>query len=87
MGWSIENVRLELDAIFTAEGKKYTIQHPDALSPRVYIQHEGDISVETRYLISSLFPADVYIDYFPNVSFAGEPVKVVRKPGVTRLER
>lgn len=79
MGWSIENVRPQLNAIFAKEGKRYSIQHPDALSPRVYLQHEGKISTDTKWRISSLFPAEVYIDFFPDISFVGEPVKVVSK--------
>ena len=75
MGWSIENIRPQLDVIFANEGKRYSMQHPNALSPRVYLQHEGEISTETKYTISALFPEFVYVDFFPNMSFAGEPVK------------
>ena len=76
MGWSIENVRPQLDVIFDGENKRYTMQHPNALSPRVYLQHEGEISTETKHLIASLFPEFVYVDFFPNMSFANEPVKI-----------
>ena len=75
MGWSIENVRPQLDVIFENEGKRYTMQHPNALSPRVYLQHEGEIPTETKHAIVALFPEIVYVDFFPNMSFDGEPVK------------
>ncbi len=74
MGWSIDNVRDQLNSLFQNEGKRYRIQHPNALSPRVYLQHEGEISTETKYSISSLFPEYVYIDFFPNMSFGDEPI-------------
>ena len=79
MGWSIENIRPQLDSIFENEGKRYSIQHPDALSPRVFIQHEGELSNDTKWLISSLFPAEVYIDFFPNISFGNSSTRVVSK--------
>ena len=76
MGWSIENVRPQTDSIFENEGKRYTMQHPNALSPRVYLQHEGELSIETKAMIASLFPEFVYIDFFPNMLFTSEPVKL-----------
>lgn len=73
MGWSIENLRPQIDVIFANESKRYSMQHPNALSPRVFIQHEGEISADTKYTITSLFPEMVYIDFFPNMSFTDEP--------------
>ena len=83
MGWSIENLRPQLDVIFAEENKRYTMQHPNALSPRVYIQHEGELSTETKFNVTGLFPENVYIDFFPNMSFAGEPPK---KKGSRRVQ-
>jgi len=73
MGWSIENIRPQVDALFANEGKRYAMQHPNALSPRVYIQHEGEISTEAKFALTSLFPEMVYIDFFPNMTFPDEP--------------
>ena len=86
MGWSIENVRPQLDAIFANEGKRYSIQHPQAMSPRVYLQHEGTVSDDTKWLITSLFPDEVYVDFFPNIIFGDEPAKLVKKMGTTRVK-
>ena len=76
MGWSIENLRPQLDSIFQNEGKRYSMQHPNALSPRVYLQHEGEISTEIKHSIVSLFPEFVYIDFFPKMSFGDEPIRL-----------
>ena len=76
MGWSIENIRPQLDSIFENEGKRYSMQHPNALSPRVYLQHEGEILTETKHSIVALFPEFVYIDFFPNMSFGDEPIRI-----------
>ena len=76
MGWSIENIRPQLDVIFEKEGLRYSMQHPNSMSPRVYIQHEGQVSTETKHTITELFPETVYIDFFPDMSFANEPVKI-----------
>jgi len=73
MGWSIDNIRPQIDVIFDAENKRYSMQHPNALSPRVYIQHEGELSTETTSSITNLFPEFVYVDFFPNMVFTGEP--------------
>ena len=75
MGWSIENVRPQMDVIFENEGKRYSMQHPNAMSPRVYLQHEGEISTETKFTITSLFPEIVYIDFFPNMTFTEPDTK------------
>ena len=74
MGWSIENIKPQLNVIFGGEGKRYRMQHPNALSPRVYIQHEEEISTEVKDTIVALFPEFVYVDFFPNMSFEGEPM-------------
>ena len=78
MGWSIENVRPQMDVIFSNEGKKYKMNHPNAMSPRVYIQHEGEISTEVKDTIVSLFPEMVYIDFFPNMSFGDVTIKPLK---------
>lgn len=75
MGWSIENIKPQLDKIFENEGKRYSMQHPNAMSPRVYIQHEGELSTEAQHAVVALFPEFVYVDFFPNLTFEGEPVK------------
>ena len=82
MGWSIDNVKLQIDSIFKKEKKRYKIYHPNAMSPRVYIQHEGEISLDAKNAIASLFPEMVYIDYFPNLSLDGEDVKTNK---ITRI--
>ena len=74
MGWSVDNVRPQLDVLFA--GTRYNIQHPNALSPRVFLQHEGELSLEMKDSIIRLFPEFVYIDFFPNMSFANEPIKI-----------
>ena len=79
MGWSIENIRPQLDVIFEKENKRYSMQHPNALSPRVYLQHEGIIPTETQHEIVALFPEFVYIDFFPDMSFGEEPLKKSRR--------
>ena len=75
MGWSIENLRPQMDVIFENEGKRYKMQHPNALSPRVYLQHEGEISTDTMSTINNLFPEYVYIDFFPNMTFTESDTK------------
>ncbi len=76
MGWSIENIKPQLDVIFAGEGKRYSIQHPNALSPRVYLQHEGEITTDAQHSISALFPEFVYIDFFPNMAFGDSLIKL-----------
>lgn len=76
MGWSVDNVRPQLDVLF--KGTRYNIQHPNALSPRVFLQHEGELSLEMKDSIIRLFPEFVYIDFFPNMSFPDVEVKPIR---------
>ena len=75
MGWSIENIRPQMDSIFKAEEKGYRMNHPNALSPRVYMQHQGELSQDTKDKIVSLFPEFVYVDFFPNLEFGDDSVK------------
>jgi hypothetical protein len=81
MGWSIENIRPQMDSIFKAEGKAYRMNHPNALSPRVYLQHEGKLSQESKDKIVSLFPEFVYVDFFPNLEFGEDSVKFKQLKG------
>ena len=89
MAWSLATIVPELDLIFAQEEKKYRIQHPNALSPRIFIQHEGNIEKKVINTIVGLFPEGVYVDFFPNVTFSdsGQQVEVVRKPTIVKIGR
>jgi DNA-directed RNA polymerase subunit L len=65
MGWSVEIIRPQLDAIFKENGIKYDIQHPDAMSPMVYITYEGKLADKVIRYIVDLFPEFVYVDIKP----------------------
>lgn len=74
MGWSIDVIRASLTAVFNALDRRYKLDHPDAFTPRVFINYEGDpISVTTMKRIVSLFPDTVYVGFFSNQSFKGQP--------------
>ena len=78
MAWSIDVVKPQVDAIFESIGKDYTMTHPNAMSPRVFIQHEGELDVETKRLIVALFPENVYVDFFAN-AYLGNSTKVEKR--------
>jgi hypothetical protein len=67
MGWSIEIVKSEIDKILRPwlrnSGIPYVITHPDALSQRVNITYEGNMSVEQMKDIVALFPEFVYVNF------------------------
>ena len=63
MGWTIETIRPELDTLFKVMKMKYTIDHPDAMSPRVHITYDGDLPIKTMEYIVKLFPDFVYVNF------------------------
>jgi len=74
MGWSIDVIEPAIDLIFRSLGVSYQLNRPDALSPRVFINHDGEIPVEAKQSITSLFPETVRVDFF-NVHIPGVIVK------------
>ena len=64
MGWSVDIVKPTLDLIFDSLDMRYTITHPQALSPRVFINHDGDMPVEAKQAIATLFPDFVSVEFF-----------------------
>ena len=63
MGWSLDMVRPELDKVFKQVKIRYRASHPDAMSPRIHIEYEGDLKQPTMKYIADLFPDFVYIDF------------------------
>jgi len=63
MGWSLDIVRPQLDKIFQGLGMRYEAQHPDAMSPRIYIIHEKELPATTMKHIANLFPELVYVEF------------------------
>lgn len=63
MGWSVDTVKPELDIIFTSLGIRYKIDHPDSMSPQVYIQYEGELPVTVMKAIIQKFPELVYVGF------------------------
>ena len=86
-GWSLETIRPKLDVIFNAEGLRYKVQHPNALSPRVFLHHEGELSNEAREIVTRIFPDGVYIDFIPEISLpeTKDLATLVSKPGTRRV--
>lgn len=74
MGWSVDTVAPAVDFIFRSLGIAYQMSRPDALSPRVFINHDGELPVEAKQAITALFPETVRVDFLnthiPGVTFA-----------------
>ena len=65
MGWSIDIVREEVEAIFKAKDIKCTVDRPDSMQPNVYITYDTmeDIPLETKRAIVKKFPDNVHISF------------------------
>ena len=70
MGWSIDTVKVELDAIFAGLKVRYGIQHVESTQASVMIRHEGVIPPTIITHIVALFPEFVYVNFVPNSEFA-----------------
>jgi len=82
MGWSLDTIRPMVDEIFKGINMKYDMIHPSSVEPRVYIQHQGEITSETKRLITALFPDFVAVEFY-NVKFSKMP-EVVTKPVIEK---
>ena len=90
MAWSLATIVPKLDELFAQQNRKYRVQHPNALSPRIYIQYEGkELDTDTIESITGMFPDDVYVNFIHNVRFedSGTEVEVVRKPTIREIGR
>ncbi len=67
MGWSIDTIRGDLDAIFRGLEKKYKIQHVESTQASVMISFEGDMPPPNviKNIVAS-FPDFVYVNFVPN---------------------
>jgi len=74
MGWSIDIVEPAINMIFKSLKVAYQVSRPDALSPRVFINHDGELPTEAKQAIVSLFPETVRVDFF-NVHIPGVALK------------
>ncbi len=66
MGWSIDTVKGDLDAIFRDLELMYKIQHVESTQASVMISHEKEIPINVIKHIVSLFPDFVYVNFVPN---------------------
>lgn len=70
MGWSVDLVRPDLDALFKGMEREYDITHPETSSPTIMIRHQGDIlPIGVVRIIAKLFPEFVYLHFIPNSVF------------------
>lgn len=74
MGWSIETIRAELDAVFGRAGIKYDVLHTTDVYPRVTITYDGDLPLLVLNYIVKLFPDNVYVD-IKRITFSVESKK------------
>ena len=77
MGWTVDTIKPSVDLIFRSLDVDYEIIHPESISPRILINHQGVIPVEAKEVVSKLFPENVSIE-FHNVRFPS-PKNVIKK--------
>jgi hypothetical protein len=89
MAWSLAEIAPRVDTMFSLEGKKYRLLQPSSMTPRVIIQHEGELSQDSIGIITALFPEGVRVDFIGNVTIAesNEPVRLVQQPSKKRIGR
>ena len=75
MGWSLDTVRPELDAIFNNLGLKYSMSHPDSPVPTVIIRHEGEIDIKVLRSIVEIFPNFVYVNFMSSMTMVENPAE------------
>ena len=64
MGWSLDLIIDEIDAIF---GKNiHRVSMPEAVRPYARIEYSREIPLRKKQLLADLFPPDVYIMFHPN---------------------